>query len=286
MTSAGTSCGTLPVLLPGAGICKQYTGLAGESGSAEARSMGELLKYEQVEISYRGLPVVRDVSFSLREGEILGVVGEMGPAGAVTQGDILYRGRSLPALTAEELRRVNGPEIGMIFQNSGSSFCPVRTVGAQLYESAAAHGKVSKQDFTEHAVDLLQKIGFEDGKRILDSYPFELSGGMQQRVGIAAAMLLKPSILLADEPTSALDVFVQKQVVEEMLLLRRTFGTSIVLVTHNIGLVGAMADNVLVLKDGEAVEYGKTQQVLQAPENTYTKKLMSAVPRLKRQKRG
>ena len=197
-----------------------------------------------------------------------------------------HRGRSLPALTAEELRRVNGPEIGMIFQNSGSSFCPVRTVGAQLYESAAAHGKVSKQDFTEHAVDLLQKIGFEDGKRILDSYPFELSGGMQQRVGIAAAMLLKPSILLADEPTSALDVFVQKQVVEEMLLLRRTFGTSIVLVTHNIGLVGAMADNVLVLKDGEAVEYGKTQQVLQAPENAYTKKLMSAVPRLKRQKRG
>lgn len=301
MTSAGTSCGTLPVLPPGAGICKQYAGLAGESGSAEARSMGELLKYEQVEISYRGLPVVRDVSFSLREGEILGVVGEsgsgkstliraamglLGPAGAVTQGDILYRGRSLPALTAEELRRVNGPEIGMIFQSSGSSFCPVRTVGAQLYESAAAHGKVSKQDFTEHAVDLLQKIGFEDGKRILDSYPFELSGGMQQRVGIAAAMLLKPSILLADEPTSALDVFVQKQVVEEMLLLRRTFGTSIVLVTHNIGLVGAMADNVLVLKDGEAVEYGKTQQVLQAPENAYTKKLMSAVPRLKRQKRG
>ena len=105
-------------------------------------------------------------------------------------------------------------------------------------------------------------------------------------MGIAAAMLLKPSVLLADEPTSALDVFVQKQVVEEMLLLRRTFGTSIVLVTHNIGLVGAMADNVLVLKDGEAVEYGKTQQVLQAPENAYTKKLMSAVPRLKRQKRG
>lgn len=262
--------------------------------------MGELLKYEQVEISYRGLPAVRDVSFSLREGEILGIVGEsgsgkstliraamglLGPAGTVTRGDILYRGRSLPALTAEELRRVNGPEIGMIFQNAGSSFCPVRTVGAQLFESAAAHGKVSKGDFMEHAVDLLQKIGFEDGKRILDSYPFELSGGMQQRVGIAAAMLLKPSVLLADEPTSALDVFVQKQVVEEMLLLRRTFGTSIVLVTHNIGLVGAMADNVLVLKDGEAVEYGETQQVLQAPENLYTKKLMSAVPRLKRQRR-
>lgn len=259
--------------------------------------MAELLKYEQTEISYRGRPAVTDISFTLLEGEILGIVGEsgsgkstliraamglLGPSGAVTGGDILYRGRSLPALSPEELRRINGPELGMIFQNAGASFCPIRKVGAQLYESAAAHGKVSGHDFTEHAVDLLQKIGFADGKRILDSYPFELSGGMQQRVGIAAAMLLKPSVLLADEPTSALDVFVQKQVVEEMLMLRKTFGTSIVLVTHNIGLVGAMADHVLVLKDGRAVEYGGTQQVLQAPENAYTKKLMSAVPRLKR----
>lgn len=259
--------------------------------------MAELLKYEQTEISYQGRPAVTDISFTLREGEILGIVGEsgsgkstliraamglLGPSGAVTGGDILYRGRSLPALSPEELRRINGPELGMIFQNAGASFCPIRKVGAQLYESAAAHGKVSGHNFTEHAVDLLQKIGFADGKRILDSYPFELSGGMQQRVGIAAAMLLKPSVLLADEPTSALDVFVQKQVVEEMLMLRKTFGTSIVLVTHNIGLVGAMADHVLVLKDGRAVEYGRTQQVLQAPENAYTKKLMSAVPRLKR----
>lgn len=259
--------------------------------------MADLIKYEQTEISYRGMPAVRDVSFTLRQGEILGIVGEsgsgkstliraamglLGPSGAVTGGDILYKGKSIPALSPEELRRINGPELGMIFQNAGASFCPIRKVGDQLYESAAAHGKVSRHDFTEHAVDLLQKIGFADGRRILDSYPFELSGGMQQRVGIAAAMLLKPSVLLADEPTSALDVFVQKQVVEEMLLLRRTFDTSIILVTHNIGLVGAMADNVLVLKDGQAVEYGRTQQVLQSPENTYTKKLMAAVPRLRR----
>ena len=261
--------------------------------------MAELLRYEQVEISYRGRPAVRDVSFTLHEGEILGIVGEsgsgkstliraamglLGPSGAVTRGDILYRGRSLPALTQEELRRINGPELGMIFQNAGASFCPVRTVGSQFYESAAAHGRVSRQDFTEHAVDLLEKIGFADGRRILNSYPFELSGGMQQRVGIAAAMLLKPSVLLADEPTSALDVFVQKQVVEEMLLLRKEFGTAIILVTHNIGVVGAMADSVLVLKDGGAVEFGRTQQVLNAPENAYTKKLMSAVPRLKKQR--
>ena len=229
--------------------------------------MGELLKYEQVEISYRGLPVVRDVSFSLREGEILGVVGEsgsgkstliraamglLGPAGAVTQGDILYRGRSLPALTAEELRRVNGPEIGMIFQNSGSSFCPVRTVGAQLYESAAAHGKVSKQDFTEHAVDLLQKIGFEDGKRILDSYPFELSGGMQQRVGIAAAMLLKPSILLADEPTGNLDPTNATEIMQLLEKINKR-GTTVVVVTHNKEIVDKMQKRVVNLNEGEVV---------------------------------
>ena len=129
---------------------------------------------------------------------------------------------------------------------------------------------------------MLQKLGFENGRRILDAYPFELSGGMQQRVGIAAAMLLNPSVLLADEPTSALDVSVQKQVVEEMLLVRESFGTSIVLVTHNIGVIGAMADKVLVMKNGEMVEYGATQQVLNDPKEDYTRLLMSAVPKLKR----
>ena len=131
-------------------------------------------------------------------------------------------------------------------------------------------------------MELLGKLGFEDGKRILGSYPFELSGGMQQRVGIAAAMLLNPSVLLADEPTSALDVSVQKQVVEEMLLVRDTFGTAILLVAHNIGVIGAMADKVLVMKNGETVEYGKTQQVLENPQADYTRALLSAVPRLRR----
>lgn len=259
--------------------------------------MAELLKYEQVDVCYGGRPVVRDVSFTLQKGEILAIVGEsgsgkstllraamglLGPSGSVSRGKILFQGKNLPDLSPEELRKVNGPELGMIFQDSGSSFCPVRTVGAQLYESLAAHEAVSKKDFRERAVSLLRKIGFEDPTRLLKSYPFELSGGMQQRAGIAAAMLLNPSILLADEPTSALDVFVQKQVVEEMLLLRRTFGTSIILVTHNIGVAGAMADNVLVLKNGEVMEYGKTHKVLQNPENAYTKKLMAAVPRLRR----
>ena len=259
--------------------------------------MGEILRYEHVDISYNGVRVIKDVSFSVGEGEILGIVGEsgsgkstlikaamglLGNTGLVTRGDIWYKGKNLPDLSAAELRRLNGPELGMIFQYAGSSFCPIRTVGAQLYESMTEHESISKEAFRARATELLEKIGFENARRILDSYPFELSGGMQQRVGIAAAMLLNPGVLLADEPTSALDVSVQKQVVEEMLLVRRTFGTSIVLVTHNIGVIGAMADKVLVMKNGEMVEYDETRQVLNNPKEDYTRLLMSAVPKLKR----
>ena len=259
--------------------------------------MGEILRYEHVDISYNGVKVIKDVSFTVDEGEILGIVGEsgsgkstiikaamglLGETGLVTRGDIWYKGKNLPDLSAAELRKLNGPELGMIFQYAGSSFCPIRTVGAQLYESMTEHESVSKEEFSRCATELLEKIGFENARRILDSYPFELSGGMQQRVGIAVAMLLNPSVLLADEPTSALDVSVQKQVVEEMLLVRKTFGTSIVLVTHNIGVIGAMADKVLVMKNGEMVEYGETQQVLNDPKEDYTRLLMSAVPKLKR----
>ena len=259
--------------------------------------MAEILRFEHVDITYNGFKAIKDVSFTVDEGEILGIVGEsgsgkstlikaamglLGPTGLVTRGDIWYKGKNLPDLSPRELRRLNGPELGMIFQYAGSSFCPIRTVGAQLYESMTEHENISRGEFAARATDLLGKIGFDDARRILDSYPFELSGGMQQRVGIAAAMLLHPSVLMADEPTSALDVSVQKQVVEEMLLVRRTFGTSIVLVTHNIGVIGAMADKVLVMRYGEMVEYGETKQVLEHPKEDYTKLLMSAVPKLRR----
>ena len=128
----------------------------------------------------------------------------------------------------------------------------------------------------------MKKIGLDDSERVLNSYPFELSGGMNQRVGICTAMIMHPNLLLADEPTSALDVTVQKQVVEEMLMVRETFGTSIVLVTHNMGVIRAMADKVLVLHEGEIMEYGVTEEVFEHPGSVYTKKLLEAVPKLRR----
>ena len=259
--------------------------------------MEALLQYNHVDISYLGQPAIRDVSFSLHSGEILGIVGESGSGkstlikaamgllgceGQVTRGDIWFKGKNLPELPPKELRKLCGSELGYIFQNAGSSFCPIRTVGSQLFETMKEHEKISRKDFEAQALELLGKLGFADGKRILASYPFELSGGMQQRIGIAAAMLLNPSVLFADEPTSALDVTIQKQVVEEMLMVRETFGTAIVLVTHNLGVIGAMTDRVLVLENGRCVECGSTRQVLSQPRADYTKALLAAVPRLRR----
>ena len=259
--------------------------------------MAEVIRYEHVDISYKGKRVVHDVSFSVEKGEILGIVGESGSGkstlikaamgllgrdGLVTRGDIWYKGMDLPDLKPGEMRKLCGPELGMIFQTAGSSFCPIRTVRAQLYEFMTEHKKIKADVFENQAEKLLEKFGFDDPIRVLDSYPFELSGGMQQRVGIAAAMLLNPKILMADEPTSALDVTVQKQVVEEMLMVRKIFGTSILMVTHNMGVIRAMADKVLVLHEGEIMEYGVTEEVFEQPQSAYTKKLLAAVPKLRR----
>ena len=224
--------------------------------------MEPLLEYDRVEISYNGKPAVKDISVTLSEGEILGIVGEsgsgkstlikaaiglLGPAGMVTRGDIWYQGKNLPDLKPAEIRKLCGPDFGMIFQSAGASFCPIRTVGAQLFESVREHEEMTKDQFVKRASEVFEKIGFQDPVRILKSYPFELSGGMQQRVGI-----------------------------------RKEFGVSIIIVTHNIGVVGAMADNVLVMEKGRAVEYGPTKKIIETPETDYTKTLMAAVPRLNR----
>lgn len=259
--------------------------------------MSALMEYQNVEISFGNKPVVSDVSFKLQAGEILGLVGEsgsgkttlvkaamglLGDTGMVTRGDIRFEGKSIPDMSKKELRHIRGAKIGMIFQDCGASLSPIRTIGEQIVESILAHRKMGKSEAKATAMTLFKKLRFQDGERVWNSYPFELSGGMNQRVGIAIAMLMNPSILLADEPTSSLDVAVQRQVVDEMLRVRDTFGTSIILVSHDIGVVSAIADTVLVLQEGNMMEYGKAEDVLCKPQNDYTKKLLSAVPRLRR----
>ena len=240
--------------------------------------MAVLLDYQHVEVSFNGEPVVHDVSFQLHPGEILGLVGEsgsgkstlikaamglLGSSGMVTRGDIWFEGKSLPDVPPKELRRI---------------------CGEQIIESMAAHRKVDVAEAKRAALELFEKLHFQDGERIWDSYPFELSGGMNQRAGIAIAMLMNPAVLLADEPTSALDMAVQRQVVEEMLHVREAFGTAIIIVTHDIGVVSAMADSIVVLSNGRVMEYGTAKDVLENPQNDYTVKLLSAVPRLRREK--
>ena len=227
--------------------------------------------------------------YELTAGEILGLVGEsgsgkstlikaamglLGPNGMVTRGDIFYKGQNILDISEREKRNIRGALIGMIFQDAGASLCPIRTIGEQIYESMRAHKKVTRKEAKDYTMKLFEKLNFKDSGRVWDSYPFALSGGMNQRAGIAIAMLMNPLILFADEPTSALDVTVQKQVV-----------TAIVIVTHDIGVVRAMADTILVLKDGKTVEYGNAKDVLNHPQNAYAQQLLSAVPALQRKEK-
>lgn len=262
------------------------------------KNMEPLLQVKQITISYNGKNVVKNVDFTLEEGEILGIVGEsgsgkstiikgitglLGPSGMITEGDILYKGANIVDMEKKKKRKLLGPEIGMVFQDCKEAFCPVRTIGTQIYEALRAHGRVSKQEVRMRAREIMQKVGMDDSDRVLDSYPFQLSGGMNQRVGICTAMLLKPSLLLADEPTSALDVTVQKQVVDELKLLQAESNTAMIIVTHNIGVIKALADQVIVLKDGEIKEQGALKKVLQMPVHPYTKELMNSVLCLRRE---
>ncbi len=261
---------------------------------AISEGQAPLLELDGVSIEYAGARVLHGVSLSVAEGESLGIAGEsgsgkstllraamglLGRGGRVCGGRILFRGADLADMSAEELRRLRGAEVGMVFQDCLASFAPTRTLRSQLGEALAVHNRCLP-GWEGRAAELLARLGIAEPERVLDSYPFQLSGGMGQRAGIAFALMLEPSVLLADEPTSALDAVSQKKVVEELAGLCRSRGTSLVVVSHNMAVIKRLAGKVAILKEGFVVESGATDAVLSAPSHPYTRELLAAVPSL------
>ena len=232
----------------------------------------------------------------MAEKSILAVVGESGsgkstilravmgllpPGGKVTGGAIRFDGQDMGNFTPEQLRRLRGRDIAMVFQNAGEYLNPRRKVGAQYLETLGCHLDIPRAEQKKLALDMLAALKLTDGERVMNSNPFQLSGGMKQRAAMAMAMSLTPRLLLADEPTSALDVTVQAQVVQEMLQLRENLGTAMVIVTHNMGVASRMADYIVVMREGRIKELGTRDQVILTPKSDYTKELLSAAPALK-----
>ena len=254
-----------------------------------------MLELKNVTVSYGERPVVRDFSMTLKKGEIISLVGESGSGkttvirailgllpggGKVTDGDILFEEKSLLQNTNEQWRKLRGTDISMIFQDSGAMMNPIRKIGSVFTEYIRTHEKVSKKDAWEKGVEMLARMRLPDGNHIMNSYPFQLSGGMRQRVGIAMAMTFRPKLLLADEPTSALDVTMQAQIVRQMMELRDEYGTSIIIVTHNLGVAAYMGDKVIVMQHGKIMDQGDRERVLRFSQSEYTRSLIAAVPTL------
>lgn len=257
--------------------------------------MKTILKIEDLCTENDGVSILKDISLSVKKGEIVGIVGESGCGKStllrtllhiteedekITKGRIIFDGSDITDIKSRELRNIMGSSIGVVFQNAGSSLNPLRKIGTQFVETLKSNIKISRKDALKQALSMLEKMNLHDCECILNSYPFELSGGMKQRVSIALAMIMKPQLLAADEPTSALDVTVQKQVIDEMMRLRDEFNTSILIVTHSMGVVSYMVDKIAVMYGGRIVEYGDKKSILEKPMHPYTKALISAIPKL------
>ena len=239
--------------------------------------------------------ILHGVSFSVRRGSTTCVVGESGSGksvscqavlgllpgnGRLTAGRILFEGRDLAALSEAELTRVRGRGIGMVFQDPLGSLNPVHTVGGQLRETLRLHTSLSAAGRDERALELLRMVGIPEPRQRLDSYVHQFSGGMAQRVMIAMALACEPRLLIADEPTTALDVTIQAQVLDLISRLKDELGMAVLFVTHDLGVVAEMADDVVVMRHGRVVESGPADRVLSSPEAAYTRELLAAMPRL------
>jgi peptide/nickel transport system ATP-binding protein len=256
-----------------------------------------LLQVERLTVRFetRGAPVVAvdDVSFSISRGETLGLVGESGsgksvtafailrlvqPPGRIVHGRVLLDGRDLLGLSEREMRAVRGAGISLIFQEPMTALNPVMTVGSQVAEALTVHGKASRAEGRARAVVLLDAVHIPDAARRVNDYPHQLSGGMRQRVMIAIALACRPPLVIADEPTTALDVTIQAQVLDLLRELKATYNLSLLLITHDFGVIAEMADRVAVMYKGKLVEEGPVRQILRTPQHVYTKNLLAAVP--------
>jgi len=245
---------------------------------------------------------VDGVSWDVRKGETVALVGESGcgksvsalsvmrlvsaPAGRIVGGEILFKGRNLLALSEEEMRRVRGREIGMIFQEPMTSLNPVLTIGRQLTETVETHLAMTSAQAEARAVELLSLVGIPEGARRLRQFPHQFSGGMRQRIMIAMALACDPALVLADEPTTALDVTIQAQILELMKSLSRRLGAAIMMITHNLGVVARYADRVNVMYAGKIVERATAREIYANPRHPYTLGLLRSVPRLDEPRRA
>ena len=261
--------------------------------------MDSLLTVQDLQVQFqtkKGVNTAVDgIGFSVEKGEILGIVGESGCGKSVTslsilrllgtnsmisQGSIKLEGRELLSLSEDEMCKIRGNEIAMIFQDPMTALNPTMSIGEQLMEPLMIHQGYKKKDAWKEAVEVLKKVGIAAPEKRMKEYPHQLSGGMRQRVMIAMAVSCAPRLLIADEPTTALDVTIQAQILELMLELRQKMNTAIILITHDMGVVAETADNILVLYAGKVVEYGSVKEIFNNPRHPYTRGLLNSIPPL------
>ena len=239
------------------------------------------------------------VSFSMEEGEVLGIVGESGSGKSVTAysimgltaypgklvgGTVHFNGHEVEKMTEKEFRKIRGNEVSIIFQDPMTSLNPVYTIGNQIVEVILLHTNKTKKEAYERAKELLELVGINEPSKRLKQYPHELSGGMRQRVMIAIALACEPKLLIADEPTTALDVTIQAQILELMQELRKKLGMSIIMITHDLGVVASMCEKIAVMYAGHIVEYGTADEIFYNPSHEYTKGLIKSIPKLNAEK--